>query len=102
MALTHPFFRSRYLVIWAATTVALPTMLKNRIAMNNHEDDGAQTATKPCDAEDLPCLLCKQMSEMRVVTADELLQGHREMIILHAGQVYRLMRTRNNKLILQK
>ena len=42
------------------------------------------------------------MKEMRVITADELLQGHREMIILHAGQVYRLMRTRNDKLILQK
>ena len=42
------------------------------------------------------------MNEMHIVTADELLQGRREMLILHAGQVYRLMRTRNDKLILQK
>jgi hemin uptake protein HemP len=68
---------------------------------DKHEHDGA-LAEKPCEEADLQCKLCKQMKEMRVVTADELLQGHREMLILHAGQVYRLMRTRNDKLILQK
>ncbi|MGO9113580.1 MAG: hemin uptake protein HemP [Thermoguttaceae bacterium] len=68
---------------------------------NHHEHDGGPAA-QPCDDTDLQCQVCKQMKEMRVVTADELLQGHREMLILHAGQVYRLMRTRNDKLILQK
>jgi len=65
----------------------------------DHEHDG-RPAAQPCDEADLPCQVCKQMQEMHIVTADELLQGHREMLILHAGQVYRLMRTRNDKLIL--
>ena len=32
----------------------------------------------------------------------ELLEGHSEAIIVHAGEVYRLRCTRNNKLILHK
>jgi len=78
------------------------TMIEKPIAMSNkHEHAGAPVA-QPCEEGDLQCEVCKQMNEMHIVTADELLQGHREMLILHAGQVYRLMRTRNNKLILQK
>jgi len=42
------------------------------------------------------------MGDARVVRSEDLLQGHRELFILHAGQVYRLLRTRNDKLILQK
>ena len=38
----------------------------------------------------------------RVVQSDQLLQGHRELRIVHGGEVYRLLVTRNNKLILQK
>ena len=38
----------------------------------------------------------------RTVTSSELLQGARTLIITHAGQQYRLMITRNDKLILQK
>jgi len=49
-----------------------------------------------------PCSLCKGMGDARVVRSEDLLQGHRELFILHAGQVYRLLRTRNDKLILQK
>ena len=74
------------------------TRIEKPIAMTDHH----QHSGEPCDETDLKCQLCKQMKEMRVVTADELLQGHREMLILHAGQVYRLTRTRNDKLILQK
>ncbi len=76
-------------------------MEKSIVINDDHENNGALPAA-PCEKEDPQCKLCKQMKEMRVITADELLQGHREMIILHAGQVYRLMRTRNDKLILQK
>ncbi|MBI2477485.1 MAG: hemin uptake protein HemP [Planctomycetia bacterium] len=35
-------------------------------------------------------------------TSKELLEGHNEVIIVHAGEIYRLRRTRNNKLILNK
>jgi hemin uptake protein HemP len=88
----------------ATKAAPLPSFMKmeKSIAVNdNHEYHGALPAT-PCEKEDPQCKLCKQIKEMRVITAEELLQGHREMIILHAGQVYRLMRTRNDKLILQK
>jgi len=42
------------------------------------------------------------MGDARFVRSEDLLQGHRELFILHGGQVYRLLRTRNDKLILQK
>jgi hypothetical protein len=48
------------------------------------------------------CGLCQGLAGMKIVRSDELLQGQREMFILHDGAVYRLLRTRNNKLILQK
>ncbi len=35
-------------------------------------------------------------------TSQELLGEHAEAIIVHAGETYRLRRTRNNKLILHK
>ncbi|HRX81783.1 MAG TPA: hemin uptake protein HemP [Pirellulaceae bacterium] len=35
-------------------------------------------------------------------TSRELLEGHTEAIIVHAGEIYRLRCTRNNKLILHK
>lgn len=46
--------------------------------------------------------MCRGMAGLRVVRSDELLQGQRELFILHEGQLYRLLRTRNDKLILQK
>jgi hemin uptake protein HemP len=36
------------------------------------------------------------------VTSESLLLGHRELVIAHAGQEYRLHLTRNDKLILTK
>lgn len=48
------------------------------------------------------CGLCQGLKGTRVVQSDELLQGQRELFIVHDGMVYRLLRTRNNKLILQK
>ncbi len=38
----------------------------------------------------------------RVVRSDELLAGRRQLLIDHEGQVYRLLLTKNGKLILQK
>ncbi|MBC8351777.1 MAG: hemin uptake protein HemP [Planctomycetes bacterium] len=35
-------------------------------------------------------------------TSSQILDGHSEAIIVHAGEVYRLRCTRNNKLILTK
>jgi len=55
-----------------------------------------------CKRPEDPCALCRGISGVRVARSEELLQGEREMFILHAGQVYRLIRTRNDKLILQK
>jgi hemin uptake protein HemP len=37
-----------------------------------------------------------------VLRSEELFQGGRQVLILHAGDTYRLLRTRNDKLILQK
>jgi len=37
-----------------------------------------------------------------VIRSEDLLQGRREIQILHEGEVYRLLVTRNGKLILQK
>lgn len=37
-----------------------------------------------------------------VYRSQDLLQGKRELFILHGNEVYHLIRTRNNKLILQK
>lgn len=57
---------------------------------------------KVCERADDPCTMCKAVADVRVVRSDELLQGQRELFILHGGQIYRLLRTRNDKLILQK
>ena len=55
-----------------------------------------------CQNPNHPCDFCRGMADLRVVRSDDLLQGRRELFILHAGQVYRLLRTRKDKLILQK
>lgn len=40
--------------------------------------------------------------ELRRVNSDDLLRGEKVVIILHANQAYRLIATKNGKLILQK
>ncbi|MEZ6119070.1 MAG: hemin uptake protein HemP [Pirellulaceae bacterium] len=40
--------------------------------------------------------------EPRMIDSLSLLQGARELYIRHRGEVYRLLETRNGKLILQK
>lgn len=44
----------------------------------------------------------KPSVEPRTVQSEELLQGAREIRIEHEGETYRLLVTRNEKLILQK
>lgn len=39
---------------------------------------------------------------VRSLTTDDLFRGEKLLIIRHAGEDYRLMLTRNNRLILQK
>jgi hemin uptake protein HemP len=41
-------------------------------------------------------------ADVPLVSSDVLLGGRRELHIVHGQEVYRLMLTRNNKLILQK
>ncbi len=38
----------------------------------------------------------------RILTSAEILQGEKRVIITHGDEVYRLLVTRNDKLILQK
>jgi hemin uptake protein HemP len=40
--------------------------------------------------------------EPRTLRSEDLLQGEKEIVIVHENQLYRLRRTRNGKLILQK
>lgn len=61
-----------------------------------------QESRHTCQRPEAPCRLCQGMTPVRVVRSEELLQGDRELFIVHDGQVYRLLRTRKNKLILQK
>lgn len=72
------------------------------IDSDRDRDAPTQQTPKLCERADDPCTMCKGMAGVRVLRSDELLQGHREVFILHGGQLYRLLRTRNDKLILQK
>lgn len=60
------------------------------------------SAPKLCQHTSEPCRMCPEVSRSRIVSSEELLQGQSEMFIVHGSQVYRLLRTRNDKLILQK
>lgn len=41
-------------------------------------------------------------SPIRTIPSEDLLQGERQVVILHHGEPYRLLVTRNDKLLLQK
>jgi hypothetical protein len=57
---------------------------------------------KYCEAGPGWCRVCEKMSDIHVFRSEDLLQGSREVLIIHGSEVYRLLCTRNNKLILQK
>lgn len=44
----------------------------------------------------------QERATARLVNSAELMRGERELIIMHAGERYRLQHTRNGKLILTK
>ncbi len=62
----------------------------------------AAAGKKFCEAGEGWCRVCEKMSDVPVLRSEDLLQGHREVLIVHGNDVYRLLCTRNNKLILQK
>jgi hemin uptake protein HemP len=68
----------------------------------SHASDATERTPRVCNHADDPCKLCRGIAGMRVMHSEELLQGQRELLIVHGGQIYRLLRTRNDKLILQK
>jgi hemin uptake protein HemP len=61
-----------------------------------------QPGKRFCEAGPGWCRVCEKMSDIPVVRSEDLLQGRREVLIIHGGDIYRLLCTRNNKLILQK
>lgn len=61
-----------------------------------------QLEATQCARPEGPCSVCCSLPAVRTISSEELLQGGREVFIVHRGQVYRLLHTRNDKLILQK
>ena len=57
---------------------------------------------KFCEAGPGWCRVCEKMSDIPVLRSEDLLQGRREVLIIHGSEIYRLLCTKNNKLILQK
>lgn len=43
-----------------------------------------------------------KQQKVRSVESEQLFEGQKQLIIRHAGEQYRLILTRNNRLILQK
>ena len=44
----------------------------------------------------------EELQKVRAIDSGKLLQGQNMLLIRHAGEDYRLILTRNNRLILQK
>lgn len=61
----------------------------DRIVMTMPDEDPSQ----PKESE---------LPPWRALRSEEILQGNKEVRIVHEGEVYRLLVTRNGKLILQK
>ena len=62
----------------------------------------AAPGKKFCEAGPGWCRVCEKMSDIPVLRSEDLLHGRREVLIIHGDEIYRLLCTRNNKLILQK
>ena len=69
--------------------------------MNTHNPNGFFRA-RPYDNESLPRPEFKRPAAVRTLTSQSLFQGEHEIGIDHAGSLYRLMITRQGKLILNK
>jgi hemin uptake protein HemP len=80
-----------------------PTEIRQARGGQAPENDHAAAPGKNfCEAGPGWCRVCEKMSDIRVLRSEDLLQGQREALIIHGEQVYRLLCTRNGKLILQK
>jgi hemin uptake protein HemP len=62
----------------------------------------AETSVSPPTAPRTTAAAPSALGDLRLVRSEDLMQGAREVIILHNDQRYRLVETRNGKLILQK
>ena len=60
------------------------------------------TGREPKDEPDRKRGTSDAPAPVPTVCSEELLQGGRQLEIVHGSEVYRLVLTRNNKLILQK
>ena len=56
----------------------------------------------PASPEDGPVFTPPETGEARTVRSEELFAGHRVVLIQHGSEQYRLLITRNDRLILQK
>lgn len=74
---------------------ALASLLAARCEIVENPSDEADVSNTERGAPD-------GLRHVRAVRSEDLLQGSRELLILHGSEIYRLLRTRNNKLILQK
>lgn len=80
----------------------LPDIRRARDGEAPRGGDPAAPGKIACEAGPGWCKVCEKMSDVRVLRSEDLLQGQREALIIHGDQVYRLLCTRNGKLILQK
>jgi hemin uptake protein HemP len=64
----------------------------------NLQDDNQQKNV----VEQLSKTNSDRQSGIRVIESTDLLQGEKSIVIRHAGESYRLLLTRHNRLILQK
>lgn len=64
----------------------------------------AEAKSNPATAEgDLPeAIAFDSLSQLRIISSQQLFCGARSVVISHGGQQYRLLVTKNDKLILQK
>jgi len=53
-------------------------------------------------SQDRPALHLQVVPQSKAISSEDLLQGEKEVLIKHCGEVYRLRLTRNGKLILHK
>lgn len=65
-------------------------------------DNDHDPVEAPGTLADVPATMSAGTTAARAVTSEDLFQGHREVLIVHAGETYRLRLTRNGKLILNK
>ena len=64
--------------------------------------DGRQTPKRPRDGGPVAGIGAHTQQHPAALNSADLLAGHREVVIDHDGELYRLRHTKNGKLILNK